>query len=261
LSLLLFPAIDLRHGKVVRLRQGDPAAQTIFSNDPAATARTWERMGAQWLHVVNLDGALGHADTGGVSSRLTSEPLISLPANLQALSDIRAATSLPIQYGGGIRSIQDAAFVLELGATRVILGTIAIERPEVVTSALDRFGVDRVLIALDARGGKVSTHGWQSVSTLEVLAAADRMRSQGVARLLYTDVARDGMLSGVNVEATAELARRSGLRVIASGGVASLADIRALAARSDDGIEGVVVGKAIYTGALDLAEAIAAGSG
>jgi phosphoribosylformimino-5-aminoimidazole carboxamide ribotide isomerase len=260
-SLLIFPAIDLRQGQVVRLRQGDPAAQTIFGSDPAATARTWERLGAPWLHVVNLDGALSSAGAAGPDDRLASGAEVGLPANLRALADIRAATSLPIQYGGGIRSLEDAARALELGAARVIFGTIAIQQPNTVGLAIERFGVDRVVVALDARGGKVAIHGWQSDSQLEVLEAAASLRRQGAIRALYTDVARDGMLSGVDAGAAAGLARRSGLKVIASGGVASLADIRALAAHAGDGVEGVVVGQAIYTGALDLAAAIAAGAG
>jgi phosphoribosylformimino-5-aminoimidazole carboxamide ribotide isomerase len=259
LGLIIYPAIDLRMGRVVRLRQGDPAAQTVFSDDPVATARSWEAMGAEWLHVVNLDGALGHADAAGLGLQQAGAP-IPLSLNLQALADIRAATSLPIQYGGGIRTIDQAEAALGLGATRVILGTVAVESPEILTAVLERFGAGRVVVALDARGGRVSTHGWQSESSVDVLTAATRARALGAVRALYTDVARDGMLSGVNVAATAELGRRCGLKVIASGGVASLADIRALAAHSKDGIDGVVVGQALYTGAVDLAAAIAAGS-
>jgi phosphoribosylformimino-5-aminoimidazole carboxamide ribotide isomerase len=260
LSLIIFPAIDLRGGKVVRLRQGDPAAQTVYSDDPVSTARLWRSMGASWLHVVNLDGALGWAGMPGLDMRQEAGAPVGLSPNLRALSDIRAATSLPIQYGGGVRSVEEAAAVLGLGATRVILGTVAVERPEVLAGVLERFGAGRVVVALDARGGKVSTHGWQSVSSLSVLEAAVLARSLGAVRALYTDIARDGMMSGVNVTATAELGRRSGLKVIASGGVASLADIRALAARGEEGIEGVVVGQAIYSGALDLAAAIEAGA-
>jgi phosphoribosylformimino-5-aminoimidazole carboxamide ribotide isomerase len=257
MALIIFPAIDLRDGKVVRLRQGDPAARTVFSDDPVAAARRWQSAGAAWLHIVNLDGALDYdtnAWDGGVDGAADH-----LPVNLRVLAAIRSATSIPIQFGGGVRTVRDAALALELGAARVILGTVALDHPEVVSAVLERFGAERVVVALDARAGKVSTHGWQVVSTVEVLDAARRMRSMGVLRALYTDVVRDGMLAGVNVAATAELARSSGLRVIASGGVAALADIRALAPYSSDGIEGVVVGQAIYTGVLDLAAAIAEG--
>ena len=259
MSLIIFPAIDLRNGKVVRLRQGNPAAQTVFSDDPVATARAWESAGAMWLHIVNLDGALRREESGEAASEGQGGAADSLPVNLQVLAAIRAVTTVPIQFGGGIRTVRDAAVALGLGAARVILGTVAVENPAVVAAALDRFGPERVVVALDAREGRVSTHGWQTVSPVEVQDAARQMRSMGVLRALHTDVARDGMLAGLNVAATVELARASGLGVIASGGVATLDDIRGLAAYSQEGVEGVVVGQAIYTGALDLAAAIAAG--
>jgi phosphoribosylformimino-5-aminoimidazole carboxamide ribotide isomerase len=256
MSLIIFPAIDLRRGKVVRLRQGDPSAQTEFSDDPVSVARSWQAAGAEWLHVVNLDGALRPLAAGDASSGWVADPML---VNLQVLAAIRAATALPIEYGGGVRTVDDVARALELGATRVILGTVAVERPEIVAESLRRFGAGRIVVALDARHGKVSTHGWQTVSHVGVLDAGRQFRSIGVERALYTDVERDGMLSGVNAAATAELARSTGLTVIASGGVATLADIRALASHSREGIEGVVVGQSIYTGALDLAEAITEG--
>jgi phosphoribosylformimino-5-aminoimidazole carboxamide ribotide isomerase len=231
----------------------------VFGDDPVAIARDWERAGAEWLHIVNLDGALGRSDAAAAASPGT-RALEHLSPNLRSLAEIRAATALPIQFGGGIRSLSDAEVAIRLGASRVVLGTAALERPEVVASVMDRFGAARVVVALDARDGKVSTHGWQSMSPVDVLTAADRVRALGALRVLYTDVSRDGMLSGVNVDATVALARSSGLRVIASGGAASLADIRALAARVEDGIEAVVIGQALYTGVLDLAEAIAAGA-
>jgi phosphoribosylformimino-5-aminoimidazole carboxamide ribotide isomerase len=258
-GLIIFPAIDLRNGKVVRLRQGNPAAQTVFSDDPVARARFWESAGAKWLHIVNLNGAFRQEETGDAGAQGQRVAADSLPVNLQVLAAIRAVTTVPIQFGGGIRTVHDATVALSLGATRVILGTVAVDSPAVVEDALDRLGPEQVVVALDARGGKVSTHGWQTVSSVEVLAAARQMRSMGVLRVLYTDVARDGMLAGANVVATVELARSSGLGVIASGGVATLDDIRSLAAHAEEGVEGVVVGQAIYTGALDLAAAIVAG--
>ena len=259
MSLIIFPAIDLRNGKVVRLRQGDPAAQTVFSDDPVARARSWESAGATWLHIVNLDGALRREESEEAASVGQGGAVGSPHINLQVLAAIRAVTTVPIQFGGGIRTVRDVEVALDLGATRVIVGTVAVDRPAVVAAALERFGPERVVVALDARGGMVSTHGWQTVSPVDVLSAARQMRSMGVLRALFTDVARDGMLAGVNVTATVELARSSGLGVIASGGVANLDDIRSLAACSREGVEGVVVGQAIYTGALDLAAAIAAG--
>jgi phosphoribosylformimino-5-aminoimidazole carboxamide ribotide isomerase len=256
MSLIIFPAIDLRAGRVVRLRQGDPAAQTVFGDDPVAVARSWQSAGAEWLHVVNLDGALRPQAAGDSFEDKLMDPRW---INLQALAAIRAGTALPIEYGGGVRTVDDVAAALELGATRVILGTIAVEHPEIVARALERFGAEQIVVALDGRHGQVSTHGWQTDSGVGILEAARRLRGMGAEHALYTDVSRDGMLSGVNVEATAELARSTGLSVIASGGVASLADIRELASRAHDGVEGVVVGQAIYIGALDLAQAITEG--
>jgi phosphoribosylformimino-5-aminoimidazole carboxamide ribotide isomerase len=181
---------------------------------------------------------------------------VQLPINLRRLAEIRAAVAIPIQFGGGLRTLEDVALALELGATRVVLGTVAVQRPEVVAAAVARFGAERIVAGIDARGGQVATHGWQETSALDALTVARRMRELGLLRAVYTDIARDGTLAGVNVAATAGLARASGLKVIASGGVASLADIRALAAHESDGIEGVIVGQALYVGVLDLKEAI-----
>ena len=189
-----------------------------------------------------------------------------LPINLRRLADIRAAVGLPIQYGGGLRSIQDIELALETGATRVVLGTVAVQQPALVGEAVERFGADRIVVGLDARDGLVATHGWQETSELTAVEVGRRMAEMGVRRTVYTDISRDGMLSGVNVAATVELARASGLRTIASGGVGSLDDIRALAAAAAGGsdastegplIEGVIVGQALYTGAIRLADALA----
>ena len=259
MSLIIFPAIDLRAGRVVRLRQGDPNAQTAFGADPAEVARRWADQGAAWLHVVDLDGALG---TPGNKPGFSEKPgrLPDRPLNLRRLAEIRAATAVPIQFGGGLRTVADAARALALGATRVVLGTVAVRQPEIVREAVAEFGAERVVVGIDAREGLVATHGWQETSTLDAFTVARRMRDLGVVRVVYTDIARDGTLTGVNLTATAALARASRLHVIASGGVASLADIRALAAHESDGIEGVIVGQALYTRAVGLREAIAAGS-
>ena len=251
MSLVIFPAIDLRRGQVVRLRQGDPAAQTVFGNDPAAVARRWTDLGAEWLHVVNLDGALDTDIAAGRGDQI--------PVNLRRLAEISAATAVPIQFGGGLRTVADVSQALELGATRVVLGTVAVRQPEIVEAAITRFGAERIVVGIDARGGLVATHGWRETSALDALTVARRMRELGVLRVVYTDIARDGTLLGVNVAATAALARASGLKLIASGGVASLADIRALSRHQADGTEGVIIGQALYTGALDLREAIALG--
>ncbi len=243
----LFPAIDLRRGRCVRLRQGDPHAETAYSDDPAAVARTWADQGASWLHVVNLDGAFGETRTHA-----------SLPINLQQLQAIHRAVDIPIQFGGGIRTLEDMALALELGATRIVLGTVAVQNPDLVRQALARFGPERVVVGIDARDGFVATHGWLSQSQVRAEDLARAMAQVGVQRVVYTDIHRDGMLSGVDVAGSVALAQASGLQVIASGGVGSLEDIRALAAHAQDGIQGVIIGQALYTGRFTLAQALTA---
>jgi phosphoribosylformimino-5-aminoimidazole carboxamide ribotide isomerase len=244
--MIVFPAIDLRRGRCVRLRQGRAEDETVYGDDPAAVARRWVAEGAEWLHVVNLDGAFGESD--GEARH---------PINLQRLVEICAAVpETPIQFGGGIRSLADVETALHLGAMRAILGTVAIQNPDLVAEAIERFGAERIVIGIDARDGQVATHGWLETSDTTAVALGREMSWRGVVRVVYTDIARDGMLSGVNVEATAGLARDTGLRVIASGGVASLEDLVRLRAAS--GIEGVIIGQALYTGAVSLPEAIRA---
>ena len=249
MTFIIYPAIDLRRGQVVRLRQGDPDAQTTFADDPTVVARRWAEQGAEWLHVVNLDGAFTGRD-------LDLSLNLDLDINLRRLVEIRAATSLPIQFGGGLRTLDDVALALELGATRVVLGTVAVRQPQIVADAVARFGAERIVVGIDARDGMVATHGWQETSALDTLTVAQRMKALGVQRIVYTDIARDGTLTGVNLTATVALARTSGLAVIASGGVASLDDIRALSGHQADGVEGVIVGQALYAGAFGLSEAI-----
>ncbi len=239
--MIIYPAIDLRHGRCVRLRQGEAAKETVFADDPAEAAQRWAAEGAEWLHVVNLDGALGEEAT----------------ANLAALERILAAVDVPVQFGGGLRSAEDVARLLALGAARVILGTVAVRQPEVVAEALARYGAEAVAVGIDARQGQVAIEGWQETAPLSAIALGQRMVALGVTRVVYTDVGRDGMLGGVNLEATRALARQTGLRVIASGGVASLEDIRALKLCEPEGIEGVIIGMALYQGHLDLAQALA----
>ncbi len=234
--MIVYPAIDLRHGRVVRLKYGDPALETVHGDDPVAVAERWRAAGATWLHVINLDGALGEATLA-----------------LDALRAI-AAVGLPVQFGGGLRALDDAARALDAGATRVILGTLAVQQPESARQAVERFGAEAVAVALDARGERVATHGWQQVSAWTPAELGARFAQMGVIHALYTDVSRDGDLSGVNVEATAELARATGLAVIASGGVASLDDVRRL--RETGVVAGVVIGKALYTGTFALEEAL-----
>ena len=241
--MIVFPAIDLRRGRCVRLRQGRAEDETVYGDDPAAVARRWVADGAEWLHVVNLDGAFGES---GNAQR---------PVNLQRLAEIHAAApGTPIQFGGGIRSFADVETALNLGATRAILGTVAVQNPDLVAEAIQRFGAERIVIGIDARDGLVATHGWLATSDTTAVALGRAMRAAGVIRAVYTDIARDGMLTGVNVKGTAALARDTGLRVIASGGVASLEDLVRL--RAAGNIEGVIIGQALYTGALSLPDAI-----
>jgi phosphoribosylformimino-5-aminoimidazole carboxamide ribotide isomerase len=235
-DMIVYPAIDLRGGRVVRLLHGDPSQETVHSDDPVATARRWQAAGATWLHVVNLDGALGEATL--------------------ALDTLRAiaAVGLPVQFGGGLRTLDDAARVLEAGAARAVLGTLAVQQPDLAGAAVERFGAEAVTVALDARGDRVATHGWQQVSVWTPAELGQRFAGMGVLHALYTDVSRDGDLSGVNVAATAQLTRDTGLRVIASGGVASLDDVRRC--RATGAVAGVVIGKALYAGAFTLQDAL-----
>jgi phosphoribosylformimino-5-aminoimidazole carboxamide ribotide isomerase len=237
--MIIFPAIDLRGGQVVRLRQGRGDAQTVYSDDPAGVAARWQSEGAEWLHVVNLDGAFGD----------------DVALNLRALESILRTVTIPVQFGGGLREMVSIGAALMRGVARVVLGTGAIQDPELVSEALSKFGPDTVAVGIDARNGKVATHGWQALSAISALELANQMAERGVTRVIYTDISRDGMLHGIDADAIAELARESGLRVIASGGVAGLEDIQALQARAQDGIEGVIIGQALYTGALTLQQA------
>ena len=243
--MIVYPAIDLRGGRCVSLEQGDLRAETVFADDPVEMAVRWSAEGAQWLHVVNLDGALGRSGK----------------SNLRAVERILAAVTLPVQFGGGLRSVEDVDRLLDMGVNRVILGTVAVQSPEVVEESLVRHGADRVSVAIDARAGRVAIRGWEHTSLTEALELARQMRARGLKRVVYTDIERDGMLTGVNVEETARLARLSRLKVIASGGVASLEDIRRLREHVQDGIEGVIIGMALYRGAIRLPEALKAAQG
>jgi phosphoribosylformimino-5-aminoimidazole carboxamide ribotide isomerase len=248
--MILYPAIDLRHGRCVRLRQGEAAEQTIYADDPVAVAQRWVGEGAEWLHIVNLDGAFD----GALRPKVTGT---GLPVNLLRLRDIAAAVDVPIQFGGGVRTLADVDVLLNLGASRVILGTVAVEQPELVSEAVEWFGQERVAVAIDARDGWVATHGWQQTSHVAAVELGRQMAQRGVRIVTYTDIARDGMLSGVNISASATLATQTGLAVIASGGVSSVDDIRALCLVASLGIVGIIIGRAIYTGDLRLVDAIA----
>jgi len=238
--MIIYPAIDLHLGLCVRLRRGRLDAETSYSDDPVAVARRWASQGAEWLHVVNLDGAFELGST-----------------NLRVAGQIAAAVDIPLQIGGGFRTLADIQGALELGMARVILGTVALEQPSVVSQAVEEFGPQRILVSIDSRRGKVAVRGWQQLSQISALALGQSVRAQGVRRVVYTDIARDGMLTGVNVEATRQLAKRTGLRIIASGGVASLDDVRALQGIECCGVEGVIIGQALYSGAISLPDALA----
>ena len=238
--MILFPAIDIRNGRCVRLTEGKFECETVFAEDPAEMAVRWADAGAEYLHVVDLDGALA-----GQSS------------NTEVVKRILAKVKIPVQVGGGIRTLANIENMLALGVTRVILGSVAVRDPELVREACQKFP-GQVVVGIDAKNGEVAVEGWGIGGGIGAIELAKKMAAVGVEHIIFTDISRDGMLSGVNVEATAELAKASGVKVIASGGVSSLADLKALQAHEADGIEGCIVGKAIYTGALDLKEALAA---
>ena len=230
---------------MVRLQQGRAEAETVYGDDPARIALDWQNQGAEWLHVVNLDGAFGE----------------DVALNLRALEAILKAITIPIQFGGGLRDIVSIGAALMRGVRRVVIGTGAIQNPDLVSNAVSRFGPENVAVSIDAREGNVATHGWRALSTLPALELGHQMAERGVTHVIYTDIARDGTLRGIDAVAMADLARETGLRVIASGGVASLADVQALQAHESDGIEGVIIGQALYTGAIRLHEALANGRG
>lgn len=234
--MIIYPALDIRGGKIVRLREGDPARQTVFSEDPVEIARRWIDGGAQWLHVVNLDGAFADA-------MMNSETIRSI-----------TALEVPVQFGGGIRSEVDVVRAFDYGVTRVVIGTAAVEKPELVEWAVQTYGSNAVCVALDARDGKVSTHGWQQSSDMTPAALGLVMAERGVKHALYTDIGRDGGLSGVNIEGTIALAQETGLAVIASGGVTRLDEIEMLAGSGQ--IAGTVIGMALYSGAFTLPDAL-----
>jgi phosphoribosylformimino-5-aminoimidazole carboxamide ribotide isomerase len=232
----VIPAIDLQGGRCVRLTQGDFDRATVYGDDPPGIARRWEAAGASRIHVVDLDGAKA-----------------GRPLQLSIVAEIVKAVSVPIQLGGGMRTIVDIAAALAVGVDRVMIGTRAIEDPSFVDDALTRFG-QRIGVGIDAREGRVAVRGWVDVSDVDTLDLARSMAKRGVTTIVYTDIARDGMLSGPNVDAMRRMADAvPGVSVIASGGVGALGDVLELA---DSGVAGVIVGKAIYTGNVDLAEAI-----
>ena len=238
--MIILPAIDIKDGQCVRLYQGDYAKATVYDTDPARVAARWHKAGAKWLHIVDLDGAAQ-----------------GYPVNLELLKRVRAATHVPIEVGGGLRSMEHIEQVFDVGADRVILGTIAITNRMLLQEALVRYG-DRIAIGLDARDGKVAIAGWSETSGATATDLATELSALGVCRFIYTDIARDGAMTGPNIEAIARIQEAitqstNSYSLIASGGVSSLADLHVLAAM---GVEGAIVGKALYTGDIDLHAAI-----
>ena len=236
--MILFPAIDLKGGQCVRLKLGDMAEATVFNDDPAAQARAFEAQGFRWLHLVDLDGAFA-----------------GRPVNAAAIEAILAAVTIPVQLGGGIRDLAMIETWLARGIRRVILGTVALRDPDLVKDACRRHP-GRIAVGIDAKGGKVAVEGWAETSELTSIDLARRFADAGVAAIIFTDVDRDGVLKGLNIEATLALAGAVNIPVIASGGLASLADIRRLLEPDCTMLEGAISGRALYDGRLDAAEAL-----
>lgn len=235
--MILFPAIDIRGGKCVRLTEGRFDQETVFAENPVEMALRWQSEGSEFLHVVDLDGALA-----------------GKPMNLDTIKAIVQAVTVPVQVGGGIRSMQTIEQLLSIGVSRVILGSIAVKQPELVAEACQRFG-EQIVVGIDARDGIVAVEGWGKSGGVSAVKLASAMAKAGVARIIFTDISRDGTLSGVNLAATANLAEQANIQVIASGGVKDIEDIRALQL-APSGIEGVIVGKALYMGTLSLPQAL-----
>ena len=238
--MLILPAIDLRGGNCVRLVKGDFKQETIYSEHPEEIALRWEGEGAEFLHVVDLDGALAGE-----------------PQKMDAIKRILQAVTIPVEVGGGIRSMESIDRLLSIGVSRVILGSVAVHKEELVQEACSAYG-NRIVVGIDAKKGIVATDGWEKSGDISAVELAKKLGTFGLETIIYTDISRDGTRSGVNVTETAHLARASGIKVIASGGVKSISDIEELKKRECDGIIGVIVGKSIYEGTLSLTEAIAA---
>lgn len=241
--MLVIPAIDLREGKCVRLVEGRLDQETVYSDDPAAMAAFWQSLGARMLHVVDLDGAFAGA-----------------PKNLEVLKEILAAVEIPVQVGGGIRNMETIDRLLGMGVARVILGTVAISQPELVSEACAKYG-EAVLVGIDGRNGQVAIEGWGLTVEKGTVELALEMKQLGVQRIVFTDIRRDGRLIGPNLEATGQLAKATGLKVVASGGVSTLNDLRSLRDMESLGVDSVIMGKALYSGAIDLREALAVAEG
>lgn len=236
----ILPAIDLMDGQVVRLRKGAYADKTVYSNDPAAFAKKWTELGADGIHVVDLDGAKAGA-----------------PVNKKAIKAIVDATNAPVQIGGGVRSVSTVGEYIDLGVSQVILGTAAISNPDIVLAASDLYP-ESILVGIDIKNGRPATKGWTETVDEDPVALTERFAAMGAAGVIYTDISRDGMLSGANVEGLKSFAKAVDLPVVASGGVTSLADVKAISALEQYGVYAMIIGKALYDGKLELAEVVSA---
>jgi phosphoribosylformimino-5-aminoimidazole carboxamide ribotide isomerase len=239
--MLIIPAVDIKDGKCVRLVQGNMDRDTVYDDIPWRMARRWQDAGGSFLHIVDLNGAFaGHG------------------VNDDAVADILANTDMKTELGGGIRDIGRITKLLDMGIGRVILGTVAVEDPDLVRQAIDQYGPERIVVGIDARNGIAKTRGWASNGGVPAISLARNMQKLGVIRVVYTDISRDGMLLGPNINDTEKIARATGLKIVASGGVSTIDDIRGLKRLESAGVEAVITGKALYEGRLDLAEAIRA---
>lgn len=236
--MIVIPAIDLRDGRCVRLVQGEISSEIVYSDEPVEVAKMWEDIGAPRLHLVDLDGAFA-----------------GKPKNLGIVKEILGAVKIPVQMGGGIRSLDAVEKILNLGVDRVILGTAAILSPELVAKCVQEFG-EHVAVGIDSRDGMVAIEGWESTVEMTVFQLAEEIAALGVKRVIFTDTRRDGTLRGPNLEATKKLAECTGLKVIASGGVSSLEDLQQLKGLEMSGVEGIIMGKALYSGAVHLKDAL-----
>lgn len=242
--MIIFPAIDLKDGQCVRLVQGKAENKTVYSSDPASMAQSFQDQGAEWLHIVDLDGAFQGRS-----------------GNLATIQQIAARITIPFQVGGGLRQQEDVENLLEMGASRVIIGTRAVTSPDFIEALLLRFGPEKIILGLDAREGMVAIEGWVEKSSLQALDFARQMQRLGVQTAIYTDVSRDGLLQGPNLDAIQQMAELSGLKIIASGGVSTVDDIRQLKEMESLGVSGAIIGKALYDGKIALKDALQAAQG
>ena len=246
----IYAAIDLKDGKCVRLIQGDPNQETIYSDSPAIMAERWEEVGVDWIHIVNLDGALGDSDKSA--------------KNVDALQLILDRVTTPVQFGGGLRTPNDIDRTLSMGVSRVVIGSMAADRPRQMLDILGQFGSEQVALGLDVRDGKVATNGWRKLAETDAVKLVQQIHIAGLAHVIHTDISRDGMLTGVNLEDSIALAQaglnptgdKPPFKVIVSGGVADINDVKRVKAAEREGLEGLIIGKALYTGTIDLAEAM-----